>query len=56
MEIFAASILLPICDDTHSYVRQFHIFFTALLHYRGFWGHLGLPKFRMFLNYSDIYD
>lgn len=31
-------------------------FFTELLYYRGLWGHLGLPKFRMFLKYPDICD
>lgn len=56
MEFFVGSVLFPICDDTHNYECQFHIFFTALLHYRGFWGHLGLPQFRMFLKYPDIYD
>lgn len=32
------------------------VFFTELLYYRGLWGHLGLPKFRVILKYPDICD
>lgn len=52
MEIFVGSVLFPIFDDTHNYESQFH----ELLYYRGLWGHLGLPKYRMFLKYPEICD
>lgn len=58
MEVFVGSVFFPIFDDTHNYESQFHIFFffTELLYYRGLWGHLGLPKFRVILKYPDICD